>query len=271
MPELPEVETIKRALLSLEGERVRSLQVFWPRSAYEKGAFLKSQIENKKILKVSRRAKFLRFHFDLGVLWMHLRMSGKLLFNYQGSYERLRFFFCSGKTLSLVDVRKFARVNFDVGEKMEKRLGLEPLEAAFNQEALAKICKRRRKLKPLLLDQSLLAGLGNIYVDEALWLAKLHPERLGLGLRKRELCVLHGAIIEVLQQGIDNHGCSLGDHPDMNYLSVGRRPGKQQEHLNVFRRQGQFCRRCSSSILKTRVAQRGTHYCPKCQILNPSS
>lgn len=265
MPELPELETIKQGLKSLKGLRISEIKVFWPRTVYERAERLEKQVLGKEILEVSRRAKFLRFHFSNGLLWIHLRMTGKLLFDYQGSYERLRFFFDSGKTLSFVDPRKFGRICFDQDASMERKLGLEPLTDGFNEKVLASICQSRRQLKPLLLDQSKIAGLGNIYVDEALWLSGLHPKREASTLKRAEIQSLKEAIVEVLKQGIEHNGCSLGDHPDMNYLSVGRRPGKHQEHLKVFRRQGQACSRCRTNIEKIRLAQRGTHFCPKCQ------
>jgi len=171
-----------------------------------------------------------------------------------------------GRELRFNDARKFGRwYLFKNAEMKLKTLGREPLEREFTEAFLAKgLTRRRRQLKPLLLDQSFVAGLGNIYVDEALFEAKLHPERISDTLRRSDARALHKAIVKVLTLGIKNLGTSLGT-ADTNFYSIGKRRGQNQDSLRVFRRTGEACPRCGSSIQRIIVAQRSSHVCLKCQ------
>jgi formamidopyrimidine-DNA glycosylase len=145
------------------------------------------------------------------------------------------------------------------------RLGPEPLEKNFTVRLLAGQLKRhRRRLKPLLLDQAFIAGLGNIYVDEALWDAKLHPDRIAAALSPAEIKALHRAIARVLNRGLKNLGTSLGTG-ETNFYSVARRRGRNKDELKVFRRTDHPCPRCNWPIARIIVGQRSTHICPRCQ------
>ena len=145
-------------------------------------------------------------------------------------------------------------------------LGLEPLSDEFTLRAFEDLLRSHQvKIKPFLLNQSYVSGLGNIYVDEALWEAKIHPNRRSSELVAKEIESLHRAIIKVLRKGVENTGTSLGAKR-ANYFSVSGRRGGNQDSLNVFRRDGEPCPRCGTTIIKITVAQRGTHLCPKCQV-----
>jgi formamidopyrimidine-DNA glycosylase len=142
-----------------------------------------------------------------------------------------------------------------------KDLGPEPLEREFSRDFLRRELKRKRtRIKPLLLDQTFVAGLGNIYVDEALYRARLHPERLACTLSPREIANLYHAIVEVLQEGIENRGTSMRD-----YVDGDGRAGSYQELLQVYNREGEKCRRCGSTIERIKVGGRSSYYCPACQ------
>jgi formamidopyrimidine-DNA glycosylase len=146
-----------------------------------------------------------------------------------------------------------------------EKLGREPLERSFNARTLSSILQgRARAIKPLLLDQSLIAGLGNIYVDEALWRAKVHPKTLSSELSDDKIKTLYAAIKAVLRKGIKNCGTSLG-HGDNNFISLDRQRGRNSDHLTVYHRTGKACLRCGMKIVRITVAQRGTHICPRCQ------
>lgn len=152
----------------------------------------------------------------------------------------------------------------EAAEKLGQ-LGLEPLSSEFTLPAFKKLLQSHSsQIKPFLLNQKHVAGIGNIYVDEALWQAKIYPQRLTDSLTEHEIRQLHQAIQETLKKGIENEGTSLGNGLG-NYYSTSGRRGGHQHHLNVFRREGQACPRCKHTIKKIVVAQRGTHICPKCQ------
>ena len=174
----------------------------------------------------------------------------------------------NGQQLRFHDTRKFGRMflveNVDT---VIGKLGPEPLGHDFTTAwFLDHLHQKKRQLKPLLLDQTFLAGLGNIYVDEALWEAKLHPLRVSSSLTTSEIRALHRAIRKVLRKGINNLGTTLGTGK-ANFYSIGRRTGNNSEELNVFRRTGQQCPRCDATIERIIVGQRSTHICPACQKL----
>ena len=278
MPELPEVETIANDLgaAGIVGKTLAGARVYWERTIAEPSTaeFCRS-IQDKRIAGVRRRGKFLVFDLAGGeCLLIHLRMSGRLHWAAQDSqrerHEHVVLGFADGSELRFHDTRKFGRIYLTrEAEAILGRLGPEPLGAGFTVRLLQTMMKsRQRQLKPLLLDQSVIAGLGNIYVDEALWEAMIHPRQRSDTLPRRKAAALHAAIQRVLRRGLKNLGTSLGAGK-ANFYSVGRRRGRNRDELNVFRRTGEPCPRCASKIRRIIVGQRSTHICPKCQIVRP--
>jgi formamidopyrimidine-DNA glycosylase len=234
----------------------------------------KRQIQGQVIREVDRRAKFLHIALSRSHLFIHLRMSGDLQIKNgkakAGKHDRLIFMLTStdsrkapapkAELTSLVfnDTRKFGRIWLtDAVESVTGRLGPEPLSREFTAEVLHRLLHgRRRRLKPLLLDQTFLAGMGNIYTDEALHFARLHPLRSSETVTKPQAERLHGAIRAVLQEGIRRNGASI----DWVY-----RGGEFQNHFRVYDRAGKPCPVCGTKIRRLVVGQRGTHICPRCQ------
>lgn len=276
MPELPEVETIVRELRasSLIGLRIEKAMVFWNRSIANLISHQFCQnIASQVIVDIQRRGKFLVFILTHDTLLMHLRMTGKLLIANQECevhpHERVRLYLSDKRILRYEDQRKFGKWYLTCQpEKILDKLGLEPLSKEFTLDALKRcLAGCNRRMKSFLLDQRFIAGLGNIYVDEALWVAKIHPLRSIRTLKEEEIVNLYQAVVEVLKRGVENSGTSLGN-TRANYFSVSGRRGNNQQALNVFRREGLPCMRCHTVIQKIVVAQRGTHFCPNCQSLN---
>ncbi len=274
MPELPEVQTIVNDLnaADLIGITIRTAGVFWPRTVAEPSPSLFCrQIKGQKFTAIRRRGKYLVFEVDDGhTMLLHLRMSGRLHLVSadvpRNKHEHVILGFNDGRQLRFHDTRKFGRLHLlKDPERILERQGLEPLEAGFTAKALAERLKyRKRLLKPLLLDQTFIAGLGNIYVDEALWEAKLHPCRQAASLSTSEIKVLHRTIPRVLKKGLKNLGTTLGTGKG-NFYSVANRRGRNKDQLKVFRRAGLACPRCESSIERIIVGQRSTHICSNCQ------
>lgn len=269
MPELPEVETIARLLREgddappLPGQRIEGVSLRWPRHiATPSLSTFRRRIRNRVVQEVQRRGKFLVFPLDQGTLLMHLRMSGDLQMvkseNPLDSHDHTIFLLEKGWHLRFNDTRKFGRVYLVKNpEEILGNLGPEPLSTGFTPQVLERLLvKRRRLLKPLLLDQSFLAGLGNIYTDEALHLAGLHPLRRSDDLDQVEILALWHGIRTALANGIHFSGASI----DRVY-----RGGDFQNHFAVYQRAGKPCPLCGSMIERITVGQRGTHYCPSCQ------
>jgi len=274
MPELPEVETVVRDLRAhgLPGSVIRSVTVRWPRTIAElpPDAFCRA-LAGRTITTVTRRAKFIVLDLDSGNrLLIHLRMTGKLRFAVPGErpgpHDHVSFHLTDGRELIFNDTRKFGRFRLTrPDDDPFAALGPEPLEADFTPTLFKQRLKgKTRQIKPLLLDQTTVAGLGNIYVDEALWQARIHPERRADTLTAAEIRHLHAAIRTVLQRAIDNAGTTLGSG-EANFYSVAGRRGRNADALKVFRRDGMPCPRCGTVIDRIVVAQRGTHFCPRCQ------
>ena len=274
MPELPEVHTIVNDLnvAGLVGNTITAARVFWQRTIAfpSPGAFCRT-IKGKKISAITRRGKYLVFDFENSHhLLIHLRMSGRIHLVEADSkrleHEHVILSFDDGKQLRFHDTRKFGRMYLvDDPEKILNKLGPEPLAGDFTlKKFTGRLNKRKRLLKPLLLDQAFLAGLGNIYVDEALWEAKIHPCRIASSLSNAEIQSLHRAIPKVLKRGIKNLGTTLGTGKT-NFYSVARRRGQNEETLKIFRRTGLDCPRCRTTVERIIVGQRSTHVCPKCQ------
>jgi len=269
MPELPEVETIVRALRpKLIGRTILAADLLWPRTLVTPSASqLQEAIAGQDILAVARRGKLIHLRLSTFNLFVHLRMSGDLYIKEADAlpekHDRLILTLSpngQAKAQKLVfdDARKFGRA-WLVREPQEVtgKLGPEPLEDGFTPQSLyAGLQARRRQLKPLLLDQSFLAGLGNIYTDEALHRARLHPQAMSNSIKREQAEALWEAIRAVLQEGIRRNGASI----DWVY-----RGGQFQNHFRVYGREGQTCPVCGTTIQRTVVGQRGTHFCPVCQ------
>lgn len=274
MPELPEVETLIRDLRKrkLVGKKILSAQVFWDRTIGRPHVedFVE-KIRGQEILDLWRRGKYLVFSLSGGEsLIIHLRMTGKLNFasteTAPEAHEHVILTLDDGNDLRYHDTRKFGKW-YLVKDPMEivGHLGPEPLNEEFSLKVFEDLIQgRSRQMKALLLDQTFLAGLGNIYVDEALWESRIHPETPASALNLEEIHLLHRAIRNVLQHGIENMGTTLGSSTT-NYYSVNGRRGRNADRLNVFRRHDLPCPRCETPIVRFTVAQRGTHICPSCQ------
>lgn len=218
-----------------------------------------------------RRAKWILLALDNGwTLALHLRMSGSLTVHPADAepdkHTHLALRLEDGRQMFFRDPRKFGRARLlDAAglAALNAAHGVEPLSDAFTVEYLAELLyNRKRAIKPLLLDQSVIAGIGNIYADEALWRARIHPLRAAADLNADEVAALHDGIRAALRQALANGGSTLRDYRD----SYGAR-GTNQDHFNAYDREGQACPRCGATIVKTVVAQRGTHYCPACQAI----
>ncbi|EOT44395.1 DNA-formamidopyrimidine glycosylase [Enterococcus columbae] len=273
MPELPEVETVRKGLNQLiSAKTIRQVEVFWPRIIESPAVeVFCTKLQNQVIKQVLRRGKFLIIELSEGCLISHLRMEGKYHFYQQetapNKHEHVVFRFTDGTELHYQDVRKFGRMTYlpksQVSVYFEtKKLGPEPTVADFDLEVFAtKVKASHKKIKPLLLNQQLVVGLGNIYVDEALWQAKIHPETLAKALTDSEIKVLHQAIIEVLHRAVEAGGTTI-----RSYVNALGDAGNFQVQLNAYGQTGQPCVRCQTPIIKIKVEQRGTHLCPTCQI-----
>ena len=278
MPELPEVETIRQRLApALTGRRFERVTIGDPRlTRPEPPELVAAALEGERIRELGRRGKYLVFAFESGRhLLVHLRMTGSLQHPVSGGldadpHRRAVVRLDDGSDVAYRDVRRFGTWTLlEPGELDEyfaaRRLGSEPLERSFTSRALARaFAGRRAPLKAALLDQRAAAGLGNIYVDEALWRARLHPLRPAGELGQQELKALRKAIREALEMGIVRQGASLRDYRD----PAGRR-GAMQDDFRVYGRTGEPCFRCGTPIEKTRVGGRGTWYCPSCQQRDP--
>lgn len=274
MPELPEVETYVRELAPiLGGRRVTGAQVLWLRTiAAPSAQEFAHQIVGERFATLGRRGKYMLLGFESGAtLIVHLRMTGRLFVEATpapaAKHTHVIFDLDDGSRLLYQDSRKFGRMWLVPDtEPILRALGPEPLGADFTVEDFAaKMASRTASIKALLLDQSLVAGIGNIYADEALFRARLHPTRAGGSLSSTELTVLHQAIRDVLLDGISRFGSSLGRSGLQNYVRPGGGQGGFQEEHRVFRRTGQPCLHCGTPIERIVVAQRSTHFCPNCQ------
>jgi formamidopyrimidine-DNA glycosylase len=274
MPELPEVETIKRQLAPhLTGRRLERVEILDPRwCSPAPPAEVADALAGRRVESVGRRGKY----FDLALsdevhLVMHLRMTGNLLLVPAGEeadrpHARVRIELDAGSRLLFCDPRRFGTGLVLLGDAardayFDERLGVEPLGPEFTAEALRALTRRRKApVKAFLLSQERIAGVGNIYADEALFRARIHPLRPVGALRRPHLEALRDAVVESLEAGIDARGASIDDfrHTD------GAR-GSFQDRFLVHRREGEPCPRCGTTIRKLRAAGRGTYVCPRCQ------
>jgi len=274
MPELPEVETVVRELRAqgMVGAVIREVRFRWPRIAAGRSpASLACAPRGRTVTSVTRRAKYIVFTLDTGDrLLIHLRMTGKLRFlgaeERPGRHDHALLLLEDSRRLVFNDTRKFGRLRL-CGADTDPfaTLGPEPLEPAFTTAVLrARLAGKRGKIKPLLLNQTVVAGLGNIYADESLWHAGIHPERRADSLTETEIQRLCRAIRTILRRAITKGGTTLGGG-ETNFYSVAGRRGRNADDLRVFRRDGLPCPRCGRPIARSVVGQRGTHFCPVCQ------
>jgi formamidopyrimidine-DNA glycosylase len=300
MPELPEVETVARDLQRwVAGATIVDAEVRWERTIRypQPGDRFVAELRGATIRRVGRRAKSVLLHLADGrVMTVALRMTGALIVAAAGTpddrYARVVFRLADGRELRYRDVRKFGRIGLwepggvrrgtrsgtgkgavkrAVAERREPyrvgdvfaRHGPEPLARSFSSERFAaRLEGRSARLKTLLLDQTFIAGVGNIYADEALWRARLHPLRAADTLTPIEVRRLHRAVRAVLRQGIANRGSSVAD-----YVGADGEPGGNAERLAVYQRTGLPCLRCGRAVVRIVVGQRSTHFCPRCQAL----
>jgi formamidopyrimidine-DNA glycosylase len=273
MPELPEVETIRRQLApSLEGRRLERIEVLDPRWCEPAPPeSIADALERRTIERTGRRGKYLILSLEDDVhLVMHLRMTGNLLLaglrDEEPGHLRVRMTLDGGEKLLFVDVRRFGTGDVLLGsdalaEYFASRLGVEPLSPDFTADALrAQARGRKQPVKAFLLNQERVAGVGNIYADEALFRARIHPLRPVGTLKRAQIEALRDAVIETLEAGIDAKGASIDD-----YRHVDGERGSFQERFLVHTREGEPCPRCWATIRKLRAAGRGTYICPRCQ------
>lgn len=270
MPELPEVETVVRGLREpLVGRRVESVWYEREKVIHTPGAEqFTARLIGQTFQAINRRAKYIVCEMSHDILAVHLKMTGRLYVTHPENqspddrWVRLRLRLDNEQDLCFSDARRFGRVYLaQTMAEVAPKLGPEPLEATFTPAALGERLNGRSKvIKALLLDQSFIAGVGNIYADEALHRAGIHPQRNADSLDESEINRLYDTIRTVLNAGIEYQGASINW-----YRKPDGSKGESQDHFYVYDREGERCLTCGQTIVKTRVAQRGTHFCPQCQ------
>lgn len=284
MPELPEVETLRRDLeRAVVGCAIMEAWVApdAPRLVQEMPVdMFATGLRGRRIEEIARRGKYLLVRLDAGLWWVvHRRMSGNLIHRAAGApdepYLRARFRLDDGNELRFIDLRKFGTMWLtDDPQAVVAALGPEPLDGAFTVETLAAVlAKRSAPVKAVLLDQGAVAGLGNLYADEALHYAGLHPLRPANGLTRDEVARLHDGIVRALEQGLANLGSSIGyaDGEEVSlrdHVNLNGEAGSNQEYLVAYGREGRPCRTCGTPIERLKLSNRSAHFCPRCQPRN---
>jgi formamidopyrimidine-DNA glycosylase len=273
MPELPEVETVARGLrAALPGRRILSVRL-GKTDFIEDPAAMERDLPGSKVGSVRRHGKFLIVELEPSngsaenfSLFIHLGMTGQIVVcppeAPEAQHTHVFFALDDGSEFRYTDVRRFGKMRILSAESRKSTLGkvgLDPLEATLD-EFSALVRSRRARIKALLLDQHGLSGMGNIYTDESLWRARIHPTRLGVNLKDAELRRLYRAVRDILKQAIRMRGSSVSDYVD----SEGRRGSFQQRH-KVYQRKGKKCFRCGALIRRAIVAGRSSYFCPRCQ------
>lgn len=287
MPELPEVETVRRGLAQLlPGRKITAVEHDTPKSFPNATADVKQFLIGAKVTGVRRRAKVLLLDLSTAhTLVVHLKMTGQIVFRGETAFgaghpnsslvgelpdksTRVTITFADGARLFFNDQRKFGWMKLMPSLEVPnidfmKKVGPEPLEADFTAEAFAMRFARRPKtnIKAALLDQTVVAGVGNIYADESLWGAKIHPARLVGSLSHDDFQKLYEELRAVMNKAIEKGGST-----DKNYVSAEGKRGSYLDFARVFRREGKPCPRCGTTIIKFKHAGRGTHVCPHCQV-----
>jgi formamidopyrimidine-DNA glycosylase len=272
VPELPEVETVRARLAPvLDGRRIERAAILDPRLTRPfDPTLVAAELQGERVGSVGRRGKYLIVRFASGrALLVHLRMTGSFRVAGRGAlgddrHRRAVLTLDDESDVAYRDVRRFGTWEVlgrgELEDSLAERLGPEPLSRFPSAVLAERLEGRRTTLKAALLDQRMLAGLGNIYVDEALWRARLHPRRGAGSLAEPEVRALHRAIRQTLRRGIERQGASLRDYADPE-----GRAGSMQDEFRVYGREGAPCERCGAPIAKIRVAGRGTWLCPRCQ------
>jgi formamidopyrimidine-DNA glycosylase len=287
VPELPEVETVRRGLDALVvGRTITAVEHDTPKSFPNATADVTGFLIGAKITGVRRRAKVLMIDLSSGyTLVIHLKMTGQLVFRGETVFgaghpngsligelpdrsTRVTFAFADGSHLYFNDQRKFGWIRLMPTLEVPnidfmKKVGPEPLDAEFTPAQFAERFKRRARtsIKAALLDQTVVAGVGNIYADESLWGAKIHPKRLVGSITEAEFERLYTELRAVMNMAIEKGGST-----DKNYVNAEGKRGSYMDFAHVFRREGKPCPRCGTTIIKFKAAGRGTHVCPHCQV-----
>ncbi len=272
MPELPEVETVRRGLTQLvQGASIKSIDVLYPKMINVDTKSFQDALTNQTIDRIDRRGKYLLFRFNNDMtLVSHLRMEGKYDVEPDGTdpskHTHVIFHLDDNRELRYKDSRKFGRM-YLIKNGEEKTLsglgtiGPEPTEDDLTFNYMKQVMnKSRGKIKPFLLNQSHIAGLGNIYCDEVLWMSKIHPETITNTISDDKIETLRQNIIKEIKMAIKGHGTTVH-----SYSNAYGEAGQFQNHLHVYGKQGEPCERCGTLFKKIKVAQRGTTYCPNCQ------
>ncbi len=261
MPELPEVETVVRTLRpAIVGRRILNAEFLQARVLVGSAQKTARALIGRRIKAIERHGKFIAIGLDRGWLVVHLGMTGKLLVDAERTKWTHAIFTLDSGVLHYDDQRQFGRIEY--GVELPERvaaLGPEPLEVSL-EEFARRLKERRSPIKAVLLNQAVVRGVGNIYADETLFRAGVHPTRLASSLRKDRIERIYQAMREVLQEAIDSRGSSVS-----NYVDAEGRKGSFQLSHRVYRRHGQACVTCGKPIARTVVVQRGTHFCPRCQ------
>ncbi|MCE6027888.1 bifunctional DNA-formamidopyrimidine glycosylase/DNA-(apurinic or apyrimidinic site) lyase [Levilactobacillus brevis] len=279
MPELPEVETVRRGLTRLvQGATIAHVEVRYPKMVTPDADVFTAELISRKIERIDRRGKYLLFRFS-GDLTMvsHLRMEGKYDVQPEGSpvskHTHVIFHLTDNRELRYTDTRKFGRMQLvPTGEETTLapslgKLGPEPTAETLTLVYMVKIFGKSHKVvKPFLLDQTRIAGLGNIYADEVLWLSKINPLTPVDTLTSSQLSGLRQNIIDEMALAIGGHGTTVH-----SFSTAFGEAGQFQNQLHVYGREGEPCERCGTELVKIKVAQRGTHFCPHCQPLPPEA
>ena len=265
MPELPEVQTVVNYIRpKIVGKKLIKIKPVWSKVLQNFDEKISKSLKNNKIRDVYRRAKFIIIVFGKHIIAIHLRMTGKLYIadkNYHSKHITAVFEFEGKDSLFFEDVRKFGRIYlYDDLKVIEAKHGPEPLDKSFSLPLFKKMLGlRKRNIKALLLDQSFLSGLGNIYVDESLWKSRIHPNSLANSIPNINVTALYNNIREILEDAIDKKGTTIID------FSVNGQSGRYAYHLNVYGKTEQSCSNCNYKIKKLKVSGRGTYVCSKCQ------
>lgn len=278
MPELPEVTTIVNELKEeIVGKKIDDIEVRLPKIV--RGDI--SKLIGQKIEKVERRAKLIIVRLSEGNLAVHLKMTGQLFYlppgreqtmsgEKENKFTHVIFHFSDGSRLLFNDLRQFGYIKVLTHDQLTQLVkndyGIEPLESAFTAEKLQEIIYTHptMRLKALLTDQSIIAGIGNIYADESLWEAKIHPLTQADALADGEIKALYRGIRKVLAEALQYRGTSMD-----TYRRTTGEKGEYELHRRVYRRDGEPCSRCKTTIKRISVGGRGTHFCPRCQVQKP--
>ncbi|WP_155970988.1 DNA-formamidopyrimidine glycosylase [Streptococcus ruminantium] len=274
MPELPEVETVRRGLNRLvKGKTIQKVEVAYAPMVKTGVDRFCQDLVGQVIMDVQRRGKYLLIYLTDFVLISHLRMEGKYNFFQKqvptNKHFHAFFTFTDDSTLVYQDVRKFGTMELLQEKNLSayfasRKIGPEPTEEDFHlAEFTAKLARSKKPIKSHLLDQSLVAGLGNIYADEVLFRAKVHPAQVSHSLSANQITALRQATIEVLQLGIEKGGSTI-----RTYKNALGMDGSMQDYLQVYGKTGQACPCCQEKIVKIQLGGRGTHFCPRCQVLD---